>query len=178
MKLKISKQKLINNYISKCQGCGLENRPLPGKGHIPCDILLMTNSPKRNEMEIREPLINSEFEIIINIIRKAKQKANYYNLLKIYRLNSLLCYLSNKKQPSNREAIKCKKNIIYIIEKIKPKLIILLGNYYEQYYINDFENIIKVTHPEIHLQFGTTMSPTYQADLLKIAQELRKLKPV
>ena len=163
----------------QCKGCGLANKPLIGNGSIPADVLILTDAPTKTELLMKEAITGENAKLI-----KAMFEDAIGEIPSMYFLNSILCrpYVKTKgihygiqRIPFKKEILSCLQNIIKIVAKVDPKLIVFCGNLAEQYFKKEFPDAIKISHTEYHLNYGWKNSPTYNIDILNIADVMKEI---
>jgi len=86
------------------------------------DILFIDGIPTNTDIELNTPLVSEEGKLLRKYINKFIDKKYKYVMT-----NSILCYSDNKVDLSYKE--KCFKHISFLIKTLRPKLVVLIGEY-------------------------------------------------
>ena len=117
--------------IQSCMRCDLSltrTKTVPGVGDIQADWLFVGEGPGRDEDRQGEPFVGRAGQLLDNMLRALGIQRNE----NIYIANIVKCRASDKdkkdRRPTEEEAAQCMPYLQWQIQKIRPKIIVALGN--------------------------------------------------
>ena len=141
--------------ITKCNKCDISCNQKPLVENMKkSDIMFLGISAKMKEKEDEMPLSeNTNSGKLIKMIEERLLKEN--NNLLCYRSNMVKCVPLNEKgkirYPDNLEIENCIENLVYELNRVKPKVVVFLGRLVEKYLkkkiIELGYNTITIYHP-------------------------------
>jgi len=115
-----------SNHLSKIK--------VPGEGPKNAKIMIIGEAPGRNEEEQRRPFVGIAGKRLDKILKK-----NKLDRKKIYITNVVKFRPPENRKPTEKEIEKSMPELNREIKKIKPKLIILLGETAEKAFFSEFK---------------------------------------
>ena len=180
-------KKKLSSY-ENCQACPLHKtrrRIVIGRGVLPCDLLIIGEGPGMAEDSIGKPFVGPSGDILYKIRRVAEHiaKTDHYEY-KEYITNVVACRPTDKKGGKNRspylsEIAACSDRLKNIVQRAKPKLIVLLGNTAQTSFVDFSYKTIGLYHPAYILRTGGESSAlwrSYVSEWVKVYVTLRRLK--
>ena len=139
-----------------------------GRGSIPADVLFIGEAPDASDNLRGQAFVGESGRVLDTLIEKVGIESYYMT-------NVVLCRPINEFQGANREptqeeVLACMDNVIKIISKVHPKIVVLLGKVAQKYYGREFPDAIHLQHPDFLSKQGGTRSPYYMTNL-RILQE-------
>ena len=162
--------------IKNCKRCELHRfrrNIVVGRGVIPAQILFMGEAPGRSEDLTGESFRGRAGRILNKLILDAQ-------ITSFYIVNTVLCRPTDERQgdnrePSESEVLACTDNVMSIVKKVNPELVILLGKVAERYYGKEFPDAVCLHHPAFLLRQGGVRSPYYRPNLRKLKEAVKEL---
>jgi uracil-DNA glycosylase family 4 len=175
---KINPIKAYKQKWSKCQLCPLgakaTNHVLYG-GTIPASILFVGEAPGYTEDMVGEPFIDKAGKIFDLLVSESGLSDSDYCVT-----NILACFPAkpddptNFRIPSKEEAKACHPRLLELIELVKPKLYVALGDVAKRYGLQDSTDIkiVHLRHPSFILRNGGYGSVEYKRNLYKLKESI------
>jgi uracil-DNA glycosylase family 4 len=156
-----------------CTDCQLWSRQynlLVGRGVLPCDLLIISDFPSRNDELSGKVLSGNEGRLFDYMIEKSGMSKFTY-----YITYTLLCCPIDKKngsirEPTISEIAMCRKNIFMIIKQSQAKFYLLLGDLPKRYLGTSLPGYYSIQHPLNISLTGATKSPLYLQNLRKLEE--------
>lgn len=166
-----------------CQKCKLHEtrtKMCIGRGPNPSDVLAIGIAPGRTEDS--EGLVfigQSGIFLESRMIPHALQLMHMKRSPTIFFTNTVLCRGTDEVNDENRnpeedETSACRPNILKIIRKIKPKVIIYFGNFPNDQFKGKFPKGIKVWHPSAFLRSGLSKNQNFTSQCRILGEALWK----
>jgi uracil-DNA glycosylase len=108
----------------KYSNWGLSSNFVPGDGPTDAKIMIIGQAPGRNEDEQRKPFIGSAGKLLTSLIKRAGLERE-----NVYITSVVQFFPPENRLPTEDEAQYCLPFLKRQIKTIKPKLIVLLGNF-------------------------------------------------
>jgi uracil-DNA glycosylase family 4 len=164
--------KFLRNFRN-CTDCQLWNKQynlLSGRGMIPCDLLIISDYPSRNDELSGKVLSGHEGRLFDYMMDKSG-----LNKFTNYITYTLLCCPIDKKngnirEPTISEIAMCRKNIFTIIRESQAKFYLLLGDLPKKYLGTSLPGYYNIPHPLNISLTGATKSPLYLQNLRKLEE--------
>jgi len=161
------------NIPLNCKNCGLHKfreKIVIGKGDIPADILFIGEAPGLSEDTIGEPFVGPAGKLLDVMVNDAFIRSKLKKIPSYYITNTVLCRPTDKiggknREPIEQEILQCKENILEIIEKVNPTIIILIGKVAKKYYGHNITVYYTIQHPAYLLYGGGVMHPEYNKNV-------------
>jgi len=152
------------NKFSACKDCILHTvrrSVVQGRGIIPAKVLVIGEAPDKADDMIGVAFVGQSGRLLDLLLQDAG-----FDLETVYRTNVVLCYPSDAfagkyREPEADEIIMCMKNIMSIIEEVKPSYVILAGDIAFKHYKKMFPAAAHISNPEIISRTGGKASPFY-----------------
>jgi len=168
----------LAKQINACQKCRLaKSKKVLGGGNVPCDIVLVGESP--GEKEVFEGKAGQLLTDILTIVGFLRKDVYFTNIIK--------CHPPNNETTAD-SALSCQSWLFQELEIIKPKIIMPMGTFATSFFIKDMTKISDVRgkwlqcgdykvmptfHPAYVLHGGGPMANDYIiSDFLKVRSEL------
>ena len=103
-----------------------------GRGNVNAKVMVVGQNPGFNETVQKKPFIGAagkNFDAFLAEIGMSRKD--------FYITNTVKCYSPGNRAPKSNEIAACKSILQREIEIVKPKLILVLGNYALQYFIKE-----------------------------------------
>lgn len=156
----------------QCKKCELykkRDQIVLGRGSIPSDILYMGEAPGTSENALGEAFVGMSGELLDIMMNDALVKSKRKLMPTYYIINTVLCMpqalTGEKRQPKAKEVLACMENVTGIIEKVNPKVFVLIGNIAERFYKSVYPNYKQIVHPAALLRGGGTQDPRYKRNV-------------
>lgn len=164
-----------------CAQCGLamtRRNVVPGRGELPCDLLIIGEAPG-----VTEDMTGQSFIGLAGQLLDRMEKASGLAEFRIYRTNCVLCrpcddWRAKNRQPTPEEVLACLANVNTLIRLARPRVALLLGRVSRTYFSKDFAVYFTAIHPSALLQSGSEESPHYLGAMQRFGTVYRKLKEV
>ncbi len=128
---KIEKMDALNKEYSmlpkKQRSWSLSKNFVPGEGPLNAKVAIIGQAPGRNEDEQRRPFVGAAGKLLDHLIRKAGLKRE-----KVFITSIVQFFPPENRLPTQEEANLCMPFLKRQLEIVKPKYIILLGNFAAQ----------------------------------------------
>lgn len=157
------------NIPINCKACGLHkfrDRIVIGRGNIPAQILFIGEAPGLSEDTLGVPFVGKSGELLEIMIDEACIKSKVKKIPTYYITNTVLCRPTDKhggsnREPKKEEILKCRSNLIEIIETVEPVKTVFIGNIAENFCKDLFNYYSKIQHPAYLLRGGGVEHPHY-----------------
>lgn len=168
---------------SNCQKCKLHKtrtKMCIGRGPNPADVLAIGITPGRTEDSEGLVFIGQSGIFLENkMIPYALELMHMKRSPTIFFTNTVLCRGTDaingeNRNPEDDETSMCRPNILKIIRKIKPKVIIYFGNFPHDQFKDKFPKGIKVWHPSAFLQSGQSKNQNFTSQCRILGEALWK----
>ncbi|MEW5693190.1 MAG: uracil-DNA glycosylase [Candidatus Hydrogenedentota bacterium] len=172
--------------IKECRDCSLykkRNNVVPGAGSRNSKLLIVGEAPGEQEDLQGVPFVGAAGELLTKILNSIGIKRE-----NIYITNIIKCRPPNNREPFTEEIEACNKYLQWQIDRIKPAIILALGNYAIKTLTGVKEGITKIHgeifnyrgipvivsfHPAALLRNEVYKRPTWQ-DMQKLQQLLKE----
>ena len=129
---------MIPNHCTKCDICIHSNfKPLHGDGYLDAAIMFVSRNPTALEHKKDIPLISVNglvFQQFLDLFN--------FNRDTIYITNAVKCKTPSNRVPTETEIVNCNNYLQIEINKVNPKIIVLIGDVAIKSYFNlTFKNI-------------------------------------
>ena len=111
--------------VTNCTACNIAKSRLnivSGKGNINASIMFIGEAPGHTEDKMGEPFVGESGKVLTRALFNAG-----FTREEVYITNMIKCKPPRNRIPSAVELNNCVNNLIYEINTIKPKIIVLLG---------------------------------------------------
>ncbi len=156
--------------MSRCNLCQLSTRRhriVLGRGHLPCDLLLIGEAPGRGEDISGIPFIGPAGLLLNKTLRRVVEEAKISNTPRLFITNVLACrpcetQAGENRQPTSEETWACWGRLKTTIGFAAPKAIVLVGKV-AQALRKDIPHhrMYDILHPAYLLRSGGERSPQY-----------------
>ncbi len=103
-------------------------KPVPGEGNLNADILFMGEAPGRQEDLSGRPFVGQAGKLLEALLKSIGLKRE-----EVFITNVVKCRPPNNRDPREDEIRACSTYTQAIIELVKPKIIVTLGNHSGRY---------------------------------------------
>ncbi len=170
----------IDPDCEKCKLHETRTKMCIGRGPNPSDILAIGIAPGRTEDS--EGLVfigQSGIFLESKMLPHALQLMHMKRSPTIFFTNTVLCRTTDAVNDKNRdpeedEITACRPNILRIIRRVKPKVIIYFGNFPNDQFKDKFSHGIKVWHPSAFLKSGQTKNQNFTSQCRILGEALWK----
>ncbi len=117
----------IRDEILNCTSCRLHSyrrNAVPGEGNLSADILFLGEAPGRREDELGRPFVGAAGKLLDTLLNDIGIKRD-----EVFITNVVKCRPPNNRDPKDDEIRSCSRHTIKILELVRPKVIVTLGNY-------------------------------------------------
>ena len=116
-----------------------------------------------------------------SLMLDATEEASLPAIPRFYVVNTVLCRPTNEKQGDNRapsplEICLCADNIMKIVAKVNPHLVICVGKIATKYYGKEFGLTHSIQHPSYILRVGGKNTPVYKHNFRLLSRAFEGLK--
>lgn len=162
-----------------CTSCSLHKfrkKIVLGRGFFPADVLIMGEAPGKTEDLLGEAFVGEAGKVLDSLLEES-----HLNEFKFYIVNTVLCRPTDSiggdnRQPSESEVFSCRQNVMSIINRVRPREVILAGDVSEAYYKNEFKHYTKIMHPAKILRYGGIHCAYFQDALREMEKVYRRLR--
>jgi uracil-DNA glycosylase len=116
----------IVRSISTCQRCPLAKtrvRAVPGQGPVPAGLMLIGEAPGRSEDELGQPFSGAAGRVLDSMLEAAGLSRD-----RVYITSVIKCRPPKNRNPSKEEVAACAIHLQRQIERLQPRIIVLMGN--------------------------------------------------
>jgi len=171
---------MITN-CKKCELCKYRDQIVIGRGAMPADLLYIAEAPGVNENAVGEAFVGKSGELFEIIMNDALVKSELKKMPTYFITNCVLCRPTDKRggenrKPKAKEILACMGNVIKIIDKVNPKITILIGRTSERFYKNYFPHYRQIIHPAALLRGGGVIDPRYKRNVRLLVEIFNSLK--
>ena len=120
-------EELKNKYLkcSKCpQLCQSRTQVVFGSGRENADVLFIGEAPGANEDKQGMPFCGMSGKILSQLLAHIGLERE-----DIFITNTILCRPPNNRNPAKEEVINCRERLNELLEVMKPKVIVTIGNF-------------------------------------------------
>jgi len=112
--------------LTTCQKCPSlvksRTKIVKGRGPAHADLLFLGEAPGREEDEQEKAFVGKAGRVLATLVKQAGLKPS-----EIYLLNACFCRPPGNRTPRPEELANCRPNVIEIIKRVQPKVIVTLG---------------------------------------------------
>ncbi len=112
--------------IRECTRCPLHKhrtKAVPGEGNLNAQVLLLGEAPGRSEDESGRPFVGAAGKLLNKLLESSGMRRE-----EVFITNVVKCRPPNNREPRKEEVEACSVHTNRILELIKPKVIVALGN--------------------------------------------------
>lgn len=169
--------------IKHCRACGLHRyrrNVVIGEGDLPADVLFIGEAPGKSEDLTGDAFVGNSGALLRSLIQDAANIISLPAVPRSYFVNTILCRPTNEKHGDNREpspleVYQCSGNIMRIVDKIKPRIIVCLGKIAEKYFKKEFSLVYTIQHPSYILKIGGKNTPQYIHNFRLLSEAFKEL---
>jgi DNA polymerase len=148
---------------------------VPGRGSIPADLLIIGEAPGQSENVTGKAFVGRSGKLLDIMLKTCGMEKNYYII------NTVLCRpcdskLGPNRQPSKEEILKCSPNIMGIIKKVNPYIVVLAGEIAKEYFSKEFPGAYRIHHPSFLLRTGGIYSPYWLQNIITLQEAVHALQ--
>jgi len=166
----------------KCKKCSLyKNRHnvVLGQGELPCDLLLIDESPTKVEDVLGEAYIGSHGNMMEVMLKHAADMVGV-EVPKVYQTFICACRSVDLQigfdcEPTEKQAWACFGRLMEVVKKAKPMRVILLGKFAHKYGAKAFPAAIKMHEPSFIVRSGGLRSPYYPKQIRNLSIILKEI---
>ena len=150
--------------VADCAACPLHQtrtRSVLGAGDENADWLWVGESPGDEEDANGEPFVGQVGKLLDNMLAAISLKRDS----NVYITNIVKCHPPANHNPENAEALQCHPYLARQIELIQPRLIIALGNFASQSFLNTDATVASL-RGKLHQFSGIPLIVTYHPSYL------------
>ena len=155
---------MLKRRIETCQACRLaahRTRVCPGRGELPCDVLVVGEAPGRTENLTGTAFCGQAGKLLDRMV-----KDSGLDQYRLYFTNLVMCRPCEGRKEPNRpplpeEILACAPNLQWTIARARPRVVLLLGEVAQRYLRKEFPFAINVVHPSYLLRTGRESAPGY-----------------
>ena len=170
--------------IKRCSACQLSEfrrHVVLGRGTMPADVLYIGEAPGKSEDLTGEAFVGPSGAMLDSLMLDAAKEASLPAIPRFYIVNTVLCRPTDESQGDNRvpaplEICLCADNIMKIVKKVNPYLVICVGKIATKYYGKEFGLTYSIQHPAYILRVGGTNTPIYKHNFRLLSQAFEELK--
>jgi len=121
----------IVESIRSCDKCVLHKsrtKPVPGEGSLNAEVLFIGEAPGRQEDLSGRPFVGQAGKLLEALLKSIGLKRE-----EVFITNVVKCRPPNNRDPREEEVKACSTHTQAIIELVKPKIIVTLGNHSGRY---------------------------------------------
>ncbi|MEM4576393.1 MAG: type-4 uracil-DNA glycosylase [Candidatus Nezhaarchaeales archaeon] len=121
----------IAKEIANCRKCRLwssRTKPVPGRGNINADVILIGEAPGYNEDLEGEPFVGAAGKLLDQLLDIARLKRK-----EVFITNVLKCRPPNNRDPLPDEIEACGQYLDRQVAAIRPKIVVCLGRHSTSY---------------------------------------------
>lgn len=155
--------KQLFSIIKVCKKCSLHEgrtKTVPGMGSVMADIVIIGESPGKNEDLEGKPIVGRAGKLLDEILEECGTSRS-----EIFLLNIVKCKTPNNRDPDPLETLACNLFLRHQLSVIEPKIIITLGRYASHTVLNTKEAISRLRGKVKRIQ-GIPVMPTYHPSYL------------
>jgi len=140
---------------TSCTLCKTRSKTILGTGKMPCDVLLLGDSPGTAEDTVGRPFVGPAGSLLIEMCERAQELAEAEEL-RLFYSNMLSCVPFQEetlktKFPEEEEIKSCAPRLNDLIQLLKPKGIVMVGRLSGKFapiYCDwDFDYSVEIIHP-------------------------------
>ncbi|MBW7989997.1 MAG: hypothetical protein FVQ84_08285 [Planctomycetes bacterium] len=177
---------MIESYID-CTRCGLHKfrrKIVFGRGEFPADIFFIGEGPGKSEDLRGEAFIGKSGRMLDTAIKEAFNLSGLESIPTFYITNVVACRPTNERYgpnrtPSSDEAWACWPRLDETYHKVKPRIVIFIGQTAKQFCKEAFPHGYHLVHPAYILRKGgyrATEYRTFVRNLTEIFKSLQRSK--
>jgi len=132
--INLDKKTELNHYdieqfrelVSTCDKCDLSktrNHVVFGEGPIPCNLMIIGEGPGEQEDETGKPFVGRSGQLLTKILESIDIKRPD----DVFIANTVKCRPPKNRTPLQEEIESCKNYLINQIQRVQPKVLLLLG---------------------------------------------------
>lgn len=173
--------------LKNCKKCNLwttRRQVVIGRGSIPARLLFIGEAPGKSEDLAGEAFIGKAGKLLDTMLEDACKIGLSIPLIMpdFCILNAVLCHPTNtfagpNRQPTKEEAFACLSNITFLIEKVQPERVVLVGDIASTYFRKEFPEAAHITHPQALEKKGGTRAPNYLYNVRILQDVIKSLQP-
>lgn len=183
MKINKTKNKSLEK-IKSCRRCQLHRfrkNVVLGRGTMPADILFIGEAPGKSEDLLGEAFVGPSGALLDSLMKDAQLEASLPAIPSFYIVNTVLCRPTDEKFGDNRapsplEVCQCTDNVMNIVDKVRPQIVVCVGKIAEKYYKKEFGLTFSIQHPAYILRVGGKNTPQYKHNFRLLSEAFEVLK--
>ncbi len=159
----------LNEQIRNCRKCRLwkdANNAVPGEGPTNAKIMLVGQNPGAEEDKIGKPFIGRAGKFLNKTLAKYG-----INREELFVTNIVKHLTPQNRKPLPDEVAACLPYLTAQMEKIKPKIVVLMGAVAWQTPRLECMEYVETVHPSAAMRF-TKMRKRFEEDFAKVNQRL------
>lgn len=167
-----------------CSLCETRQHVVLLRGQVPCKILFVGEAPGESEDVIGRPFVGPAGKLLDQQILEAIGRARYQPA---YALTNLVGCLpitdGEKREPTNKEILKCHLRVIEVIELCKPHYVVPVGTLAEKSLKRYLPREILLGEPLVHPAYTLRAqepqrSMSHQQNVVRLTDLFKSLAPV
>ena len=164
------------NIPLNCTNCQLHKtrkQVVVGRGSIPADILFIGEAPGISEDTIGLSFIGEGGKLLDYMIQEAVKNTHPVSY---YITNTVLCRPPENREPEPTEVLKCRENILEIIQEVGATVFCLIGKVAERYYKDIIPYYHTIVHPAAILRMGDAGSDLISRNIKTLTEMIREVR--
>lgn len=172
----------LTEAVINCRRCKLHQyrkKAVIGTGNVPADILFLGEGPSKSDNVTGIPFFGMAASFIDEMIIDSMKLISLQSKPTYYITNIVLCRPSEGVGEQNRiprpdEVAMCSPLVNEIIRKIKPKVVIFIGDVAEKYYKNELKEYTTILNPSFLMRKGGKGCQYYSTTIKAITEALKE----
>lgn len=156
--------------FADCLRCPLDQRPVVGEGPVPARLMLIGQNPGAEEEKTGRPFVGRSGKYLNKVLA-----ANGLKREDIFITSVVKCPTENNRRPTQKEIDSCLPLLVAQITRIKPLVIILMGQVAWQTPRLRGIEYRETYHPSAAMRF-TKIRVKFEDDFKKLAGRVKQLK--
>ena len=161
----------------RCDLAEFRRNVIIGRGSIPAPILFIGEAPEKIDDLRGEAFVGKAGKLLDGMIIEACEMAgiNEKEIPAHFFTYTVGCRPCNKlggdsREPTEQEVLECLPRMNFIVDVVKPVVVIFVDKFSFKYFHNRFPEHFKIYHPSYLLRGGGKASPDYMLAVRKLAE--------
>lgn len=150
---------------NRCLRCAHGGKPVPGEGPQQADVMLIGQNPGAEEARVGRPFVGRSGKYLNEVLRK-----NGIRRESLFITGLVKCQTPHNRKPNAEEIRNCIPFLVEQIQRIKPKVIVLMGEVAWKTPRLEGIRYIETYHPAAAMRFPKVRK-IFEEDFRRLSQD-------
>lgn len=162
---------------TRCPLSAIAKKPIENRGDRKADVLIISDNPSQADEILENVLSGQDGKLLDMLFKDATdtlgiEPINYYATAMI-RCRPTDTWRGETREPEYSEVLGCTYNLMNVVDKMRPRIIFLMGKLTDKYLKKEFPEAHTIQHISFLLKQGGKSSPWYNTNLRTIMEALK-----